>query len=52
MDHLDGVLFIDRISSLKRSMILRKLVKARKEKERDAADAPVPAAPPAEHAAL
>jgi peptide deformylase len=52
MDHLDGVLFIDKISSLKRSMILRKLVKARKEKERDAADAPVPAAPPAEHAAL
>ena len=35
IDHLDGVLFIDKISSLKRSMILRKLVKARKEKERD-----------------
>jgi peptide deformylase len=30
MDHLDGVLFIDRISALKRNIILRKLVKARK----------------------
>lgn len=30
IDHLDGVLFIDRISSLRRNMILRKLVKARK----------------------
>ena len=30
MDHLDGVLFIDKISMLKRSMILRKLTKARK----------------------
>jgi peptide deformylase len=38
IDHLDGVLFIDHISSLKRNMILRKLLKARKEKERDEAD--------------
>lgn len=30
IDHLDGVLFIDRISALKRNMILRKLVKAKK----------------------
>lgn len=30
MDHLDGVLFVDRISALKRNMILRKLAKARK----------------------
>ncbi len=30
MDHLDGVLFVDRISSLKRGIILRKLIKARK----------------------
>ncbi len=30
MDHLDGILFIDHISNLKRNMILRKLVKARK----------------------
>jgi len=37
IDHLDGILFIDHISSLKRSMILRKLLKARKEQERDEA---------------
>ena len=30
MDHLDGVLFIDHLSALKRNMILRKLLKARK----------------------
>ena len=30
MDHLDGVLFIDHLSSLKRNMILRKLLKSRK----------------------
>lgn len=30
MDHLDGILFIDHLTSLKRNMILRKLVKARK----------------------
>jgi len=30
MDHLEGVLFIDRLSALKRNIILRKLVKARK----------------------
>ncbi|MBV8166318.1 MAG: peptide deformylase [Alphaproteobacteria bacterium] len=35
MDHLDGVLFIDRISALKRNIILRKLVKARKLAEAD-----------------
>jgi peptide deformylase len=38
IDHLDGVLFIDHISALKRNMILRKLLKARKEKEREAAE--------------
>ena len=38
IDHLDGVLFIDHISSLKRNMILRKLLKTRKEKERDEAE--------------
>jgi peptide deformylase len=37
MDHLDGVLFVDHLSALKRNMILRKLLKARK-------SAPVPAA--------
>ncbi|MBI5163859.1 MAG: peptide deformylase [Magnetospirillum sp.] len=31
VDHLDGVLFIDHLSSLRRNMILRKLVKSRKE---------------------
>ncbi len=30
MDHLDGVLFVDHISFLKRNMILRKLTKAKK----------------------
>jgi len=30
MDHLDGILFIDRLSALKRNIILRKLLKARK----------------------
>lgn len=42
IDHLDGVLFIDHISSLKRNMILRKLLKARKEKERDEAEGKPP----------
>ncbi|MCE9650633.1 MAG: peptide deformylase [Parvibaculum sp.] len=31
MDHLKGVLFIDHLSKLKRSMMLKKLVKAKKE---------------------
>jgi peptide deformylase len=30
IDHLDGVLFIDHITSLKRNIILRKLLKAKK----------------------
>ena len=42
IDHLDGILFIDHISSLKRNMILRKLLKARKEKERDEAEGKAP----------
>ena len=33
MDHLDGVLFVDHISSLKRNMILRKLAKGKKQAE-------------------
>ena len=37
MDHLEGVLFVDHISSLKRGIILRKLAKAKRQK------APVPA---------
>lgn len=32
MDHLDGTLFVDHLSGLKRNMILRKLQKARKGK--------------------
>ncbi|MBT4740298.1 MAG: peptide deformylase [Rhodospirillaceae bacterium] len=31
MDHLDGVLFVDYVSSIKRSMILRKLKKTKKQ---------------------
>jgi len=34
-DHLDGVLFVDHISALKRNMILRKLAKELKLKGRD-----------------
>lgn len=30
MDHLDGILFVDHISALKRNMILRKLLKLKK----------------------
>jgi peptide deformylase len=34
IDHLDGVLFVDHLSALKRNMILRKLAKELKAKER------------------
>jgi peptide deformylase len=37
MDHLEGVLFVDHLSSLKRGIILRKLSKAKRQ------NAPVPA---------
>jgi peptide deformylase len=37
MDHLEGVLFVDHISALKRNIILRKLTKAKRQKT------PVPA---------
>jgi peptide deformylase len=37
MDHLDGVLFVDHISALKRGMILRKLSKLKKQKAEAAA---------------
>jgi len=33
MDHLNGVLFIDHLSRLKRSMAIKKLTKAKKLKE-------------------
>jgi peptide deformylase len=35
MDHLEGVLFIDHLSRLKRDMMLKKLAKARKSTERE-----------------
>jgi peptide deformylase len=38
IDHLDGILFLDRISALKRNMILRKLVKAKKSKTESEAE--------------
>jgi peptide deformylase len=31
MDHLEGVLFVDHISTLKRNIILRKLAKAKRQ---------------------
>ena len=37
MDHLNGVLFIDHLSRLKRDMVLKKLAKWRKEQEQKAA---------------
>ena len=37
MDHLEGVLFIDHLSKLKRDMVLKKLAKARKERNLRAA---------------
>ena len=37
MDHLNGVLFIDHLSRLKRDMILKKLAKQRKEQDKKAA---------------
>jgi peptide deformylase len=44
MDHLEGILFVDHISALKRSIILRKLLKARKSAPAPAAAASAPAA--------
>lgn len=37
IDHLDGILFVDRISRVRRSIILRKLAKAKREKAERAA---------------
>ena len=36
IDHLDGILFVDHITALKRNMILRKLTKLKKEQARQA----------------
>ncbi len=35
IDHLDGVLFVDHLSMLKRRMLLRKLAKLQRNKQRD-----------------
>ncbi|MEZ5724161.1 MAG: peptide deformylase [Paracoccaceae bacterium] len=35
IDHLDGVLFIDHISAMRRQMITRKMVKLKRERARD-----------------
>lgn len=37
MDHLDGIVFLDHLSALKRNIITRKMVKAKKARTRDAA---------------
>lgn len=37
IDHIDGVLFVDRISALKRNMIMKKMVKAKKQRSREQA---------------
>ena len=37
IDHLDGVLFIDHLTPLKRQMITRKMMKLKKEREREKA---------------
>jgi peptide deformylase len=39
MDHLEGVLFVDHISALKRGIILRKLAKLKRQKAAEAVDA-------------
>ena len=36
IDHLDGVLFVDHISSLKRNMIIKKLQKFKKQQAEEA----------------
>jgi len=36
VDHLNGVLFIDHLSRLKRDMVVKKVIKARKEREKAA----------------
>lgn len=37
IDHLDGVLFVDHISALKRNIMLKKMVKAKKQRSREQA---------------
>jgi peptide deformylase len=40
IDHLDGILFVDHISAIKRNIILRKLLKEKKAQERDSEPVP------------
>lgn len=35
IDHLDGILFVDHLSALKRNMIIKKMIKAKKVRETD-----------------
>ena len=44
IDHLDGILFVDHITALKRNMILRKLTKLKKEQARRSSKEAAPAA--------
>jgi peptide deformylase len=37
IDHLNGILFVDHLSALKRTMIVRKLTKAKRTRERESA---------------
>ena len=37
IDHLNGVLFVDHLSPLKRTMILRRLSKAKRARQRESA---------------
>ncbi len=48
MDHLEGILFVDHLSALKRNMILRKLTKAKKAEAKKAEKAPTGAPAAAE----
>ncbi len=48
MDHLDGILFVDHLSALKRNMILRKLTKFKKAEAKKAEETPAGASAAAE----
>lgn len=37
IDHIDGVLFVDHISALKRNIIMKKMIKAKKQRSREQA---------------
>jgi peptide deformylase len=37
IDHLDGILFTDHLTALKRNIIMKKMVKAKKQKAKDEA---------------